>query len=261
MSNEKMGWLSAFHSPAQKRALEFLFGEYDSNGIYVDVNSPVQTVAQALSLVTKLRKNIYLPAGTYIEPKLIWPDVGGVRLISTEQGSGALIHCNDSTGPALTINPTWAAGSGTFEAFLENVFVEHTAQVGIEIDNANNPSSKTLIHLIGVGTNQVSTGDSIHSTHTNASQPIRIYATRCDEIEGLTNLVTANVDDRYRFMQCVLTGGLTATGAIASELTFLGTQMKTSGLTFDATMVETNAMCWYRTDAGVYSAWTDAYSA
>lgn len=221
--------------------------------------APLATLTAALALVTTSRKTIYMLPGDYAEAAPItWPNINGLAIIGLDEGGNVVISDASGGTAVITINPTFT--TATFEAFLENVCIEHDAQVGIEIDNAN-LTRKLLVHLIGVSTSQVSTGDSINVTHTTAGQAIRIYAKRCDEIEGLTDIVVANADDRFRFETCTLIGGLTTAGAVAGELTLLHSIVLTNGLTIgSATNVLTYRGCCYRTDAGVYTELADTYS-
>jgi predicted RecA/RadA family phage recombinase len=221
-------------------------------------DAPLETLTAALALASTTRKTIYMLPGEYVEAAAItWPAVNEVRVIGLDEGGNVVISGPGAASAVLTINPTFTAA--TFEAFLENVCIEHTAQIGIEIDNAN-MTRKLLVHLIGVSTSQVSTGDSINVTHTTAGQAIRIYAKRCDEIEGLVDIIVANTDDRFRFEACTLIGGLDTTGAVAGELTLLHTVVLTNTLTPDAANVLTYVGSCYRTDAGVYTQLADTYS-
>jgi predicted RecA/RadA family phage recombinase len=221
--------------------------------------APLKTLTAALALASTTRKTIYMLPGDYAEAAAItWPNVNGIQVIGLDDCGNVVISEATAATAVVTINPTFT--SATFEAFLENVCIEHTAQVGIEIDNANMGNRKLLIHLKGVSTSQTSTGDSINVTHTTAGQAIRIYAEGCDEIEGLIDIVVANADDRFRFKGCVLIGGLTCTGAVAGEVSLLQTIVLTSGLTLDAAQVQTTVGSCYRTDAGVYTQLADAYS-
>lgn len=223
--------------------------------------NPVKTLTAALALVTNARKTIYVMPGDYAEAApIVWPNINGLRIIGLDEGGNVVISDASGGTAVVTINPTFT--TATFEAFLENVCIEHDAQIGIEIDNENMGTRKLLVHLIGVSTSQVSTGDSINVTHTTVGQAIRIYARDCDEIEGLVDIKVKNADDRFRFANCTLIGGLT-TGAdsVAGELTLLHSVVLTSGLTIgSATNVLTYVGSCYRTDAGVYSQLADTYS-
>jgi predicted RecA/RadA family phage recombinase len=223
-------------------------------------NNPYLTITKALTMVSTTRKTIIIMPGEYTEATVLtWPNVNGLLIKGLDEDGNVVISNADAADEVILINPTFT--SATFEAFLENVCISHDAQKGIEIDNEN-MTRKLLVHLTGVSTEQVSTGDSINVTHTTAGQAIRIYAKRCDEIEGLVDVVVANADDRFRFMEgCVLIGGLTTAGAVAGEVSLLHSVVLTSGLTIgSATQVVTTFASCYRTDAGVYSQLADGYS-
>lgn len=221
-------------------------------------DAPLLTLAAARALVTTSRKAIYLLPGTYTETvAFTWPNINGLEIIGLSEG-GSVVIAGPATTPVITINPTFTA---SFEAFLENVCIKHTAQTGIEIDNANMTNYKLIVHLTGVSSEQVSTGDSINVTHTVATQAIRVYAKRCDEIEGLVDVVVANASDRFRFEACTLIGGLTTAGAVAGEITLLRSTVLASGLTIgSATQVLTYVGSCYRTDDGVFTQLSDTYS-
>lgn len=221
--------------------------------------SPVASLTRALSMATTSRKTIYMLPGDYVEVAgIVWPNINGLRIIGLDEGGNVVISESSAATAVLTINPTFT--TATFEAFLENVCIKHTAQIGIRIDNAA-MTRKLLAYLIGVSTEQVSTGDSIDIPHTTAGQAIRVYGKRCDEIEGLVDVVVANADDRFRFETCTLIGGLTTAGAVAGEITLLHSVVLTGALTIgSATQVLTYVGSCYRTDAGVYTQLVDTYS-
>jgi hypothetical protein len=224
-------------------------------------NNPYLTITKAFTLVTATRKTIYLMPGDYAEAALLtWPSVNGVRLIGMDGQGNVVISNADAAAEVLLINPTVQTSS--FEAFLENVCIEHAAQIGIEINNTTT-AKKVIVQLKGVSTSQVSTGDSIHVTHTDTGNAIRIYGKDCNEIEGLVYFHVLNADDRIRFFQSVLIGGLqTSADATAGEVTLIGSVVLTSGLTIgNAANVLTYRGSCYRTDAGVYSELADGYSA
>jgi hypothetical protein len=157
-------------------------------------NAPYLTLTKALSLVSTTRKTIYVFPGDYAETvSLTWPNVNEVHICGLG-GIGSVVISGPITTPVITIDPTYTA-AGSFEAFLENVCVKHTAQTAIEINNANITTKKLLVHLIGVEDEQVSTGDAVNVTHATAGQAIRIYAKHCN-FEGLVDFVVAKVLDR-----------------------------------------------------------------
>lgn len=221
-------------------------------------SSPVASITKALTLVTATRLTIYVMPGDYVEAAtLTWPSINGVRLIGMD-GNGNVVISNVHPHAAvavITINPTFTSAS--FEAFLENVCIEHEAQVGIQIDNAGMGTRKLLIHLKGVSTNQVNTGNSIDVNHSIVGQAIRLYMEDCREIEGLIDFLpgSGTADDRLRLRNCDLIGGVTIQNvAVAMELSIAGCVVLTDGL--DTGNVATVVSVWasaYRTDAGVYS--------
>lgn len=244
--------------------------EFEAGGIvdkiYVDPNgddtngtgtilSPVATVTKALTLVTAARKIIFIQPGAYVEAaSLTWPNVNEIQMI----GLGDVVISGPITTAVLTISPTFT--STTFEAYIKGVNIKHTAQTGLDIDNTN-MTRKLLIGLDDVSFEAVSTGDSIQVTHTTAGQAIRIYGKNCDEVEGLVHFIVANANDRLRFYNSVLIGGINTNYAVAGEVTLIGCVVLTNTLGTHSTNVLTNVGCVYRTDAGVYTQLTDAYSA
>ena len=220
--------------------------------------NPVKSLTTALTLVTTSRKTIYIEAGTYSEAALLtWPNVNGLHII----GLGPVTISNaDAAASVVKIDPTFT--TATFEATLENVEIEHTAQIGLKIDNAGMGSRKLIVNLKRVSFSQTSTGNSITVAHTTVGQAIRLYAEDCREIEGLVSFTpgSGTSDDRVRMRNCDLIGGLTMVDvAVAAELTLLGCVVLTSTLTTgNAATVVNVAASVYRTDAGVYSTLTES---
>lgn len=231
------------------------------NDTYGDgsIGNMYATITKALTLVTAARNVIYVMPGEYAEAAtLTWPNFNGLKIIGLDWCGNVVISNANAAAQVLLINPTFTSAS--FEAFLENVCIEHDAQVGIQINNTGMGTRKLIIHLKNVSTSQVSTGDSIDVLHGTAGQAIRIYAEGCDEIEGLVDIDGATADDRFRFKNCTLIGGITEVGAVAGEFTLMNCVVLASGLTVDAAMVLTYVGNVYRTDAGVYTEFVNAYS-
>ena len=238
----------------------------DSTHIFVATNGsdtgtgsivrPYATLTKAFSVLTSARKTIFVMPGGYAEAStLTWPSIDGVRLSGMDSQGNVVISAAGTS--VISISP-----SGSIpEAFIENVCIEHTAQVGLQIDNAA-MTRKIIVHLKGVSFSQVSTGNSIDIDHSVTTQAIRLYADECREIEGAVNIVPYNNDDRFRFNNCELTGGITlASHAVTAELALINCMILTSGIsTGNAATVLTNSGSYYRTDAGVYSEFTNAYS-
>jgi len=238
----------------------------DSTHIFVATNGsdtgtgsivrPYATLTKAFSVLTSARKTIFVMPGDYAEAAtLTWPNIDGVRISGMDSHGNVVISAAGTS--VISINPTGSIP----EAFIENVCIEHTAQVGLQIDNAA-MTRKIIVHLKGVSFSQVSTGNSIDIDHGLTTQAIRLYADECREIEGAVNIVPYNNDDRFRFNNCELTGGITlASHAVTAELALINCMILTSGIsTGNAATVVTNSGSYYRTDAGVYSEFTNAYS-
>jgi hypothetical protein len=226
------------------------------------VINPFATLTKAFTLVTTARKNIFMMPGSYAEAALLtWPSVNGVVVKGLEGQGNVVISNADAAAEVLLINPTVQTAS--FEAFLERVCISHDAQIGIEINNTAT-AKKVIIHLKDVSTEQVSTGDSIHVTHTDADNAIRIYCRDCNEIEGLVTFHGANASDKFRAYNTVLAAGLTTSGAVTLEVMLQNCVILAGALTIgDATALLTYRACLYRTDAdpSVYSELADGYQA
>lgn len=248
--------LSAFRDPAQRRALEFLFGIVSESALYVAPGSPISSIAQALSLVTATRNTIFVAPGTYVEPSITWPAVANVQIVGTTGNSADVIIKGAITNAVITINPTSAAA---FVASLENLTVYHDTQVGLEVNNTT-MTAALRVNLNNVAFTQATSGDSIHGTHTTAGQTVSIIGRQMDTVLGLVNLVCGNNGDVYRFYDSVLIGGVTTTSTATGEIALLHSVVLTSGFSVQSGQVATNANCVYRTLAGVYSAFTDAFS-
>ncbi len=223
------------------------------------VDSPYATITKAFTMVTTTRKTIFVLPGDYAEAAaLTWPSINGTRLIGLDgQGNVAISNAGAGTW-VLTVNPTVQTGS--FEAFIENIYIDHGDIIGIELNNTAT-TKKVLLHLKSVTTGAGS-GASLHCTHTDVGNAIRLYADDCIEVEGLVDWHMLNADDRIRFYNSMLIGGLTTSAdATAGEVTLIGTGVLTTGLTIgNAANVLTYVGSYYRTDAGVYTQLADTYS-
>ena len=250
---------------------DFYSGQVDESAIYVSTggndtygdgsrDNPYLTITKAITKLSTTRLTIFVMPGDYVEAApLVWPNINGVRLVGLE-GQGNIVISESSGGTeVIDITPTFTSAS--FEAFLENICVKHTAQIGIEIDNAN-MTKKLLVHLKGVSTEQVSTGDSISIDNTASGNAIRVYMKECREIEGLVHFTAANASDKFRAYDSVLAGGLTTAGAVTLEVMLQAVIVLAGALTIgDATALLTYRACLYRTDAdpSVYSELADGY--
>jgi hypothetical protein len=223
--------------------------------------SPFLTVTKAITMLSATRKTIYVLPGEYAEAApLVWPNINGVQLVGME-GNGNVVISAAGT-EVIDITPTFTSAS--FEAFIENICVKHTAQIGIEIDNTN-MTKKLLVHLKGVSAEQVSTGNSINIENLASGNAIRVYMSDCKEIEGLVLFTAANSGDRFRANECIFAGGITtAGGAITLEVMLQACIVLASALTIgNAANILTYRGSMYRSDAdpAVYTELADGYSA
>jgi hypothetical protein len=222
--------------------------------------SPVATLTKAFTLVTTSRLVIYVLPGSFVEAAgLVWPNINGIRVIGLGKLGNMSVSCAGA-GPVLTINPTYTAAN--FQWAIENIYIPHPAQVGISIDNAG-LTHKMLGYFAGLSTWYSSSGDSIHVAHTVTTQAIRISGDGLDEIAGLISLVAANSGDRFRVRNSTLMGGLSSTGAVASEITLLNTIILAGGLSaIDGANKFNHIGCGYRTNAdpSVYTQLADAWA-
>ena len=217
------------------------------------VTAPYATITKAFSTVTAARNTIYVLPGTYTEASILtWPNVNNVQLIGLDWGGNVTITAPaDASAEVILINPTFT--SATLSAFIENVLIYHgNSTIGVKIDNAHMGSRKLMVYLLTVPT--YGSGNSVDMSHTVTGQAIRIYMVNCDEVTVLVNLLTTTTDDRFRFRNCTLIGGVTNTGAIASEITFIDSVLLTSGLTTNGANLLTLVGSIYRTSTtGVYT--------
>jgi predicted RecA/RadA family phage recombinase len=223
------------------------------------VDSPYATITKAFTMVTATRKTIFVLPGDYAEATtLVWPSISGTRLIGMD-GQGNVAISSLAGTEVLHIDPTVQTSS--FECFLENLYIDHAALIGIVVDNTAT-TKKVIVHLKNVASGADGT-DSIHVAHTDAGNAIRIYARNCNEVEGRVYWHAMNGDDRSRWYDSVLIGGhVTSADANTIETSFIGCVILTATLTAgNGANVVTTIGCVYRTDAGVYTQLADAYSA
>lgn len=222
-------------------------------------SSPYATITKAFTVVTAKRKTIFVMPGDYAEATtLVWPSINGTRLIGMD-GQGNVAISSLAGTEVLHLDPTVQTSS--FEAFLENVYIDHAALIGIVVDNTAT-TKKVIVQLKDVSFGADGT-DSIHVAHTDAGNAIRIFARNCNEVEGRVYFHAMNGDDMSVWYDSVLIGGhVTSADANTIETTFIGCVILTGTLTVgNAANVVTTIGCVYRTDAGVYTQLADAYSA
>lgn len=226
------------------------------------IEDPYLTITKAFSMVTSTRATMFVLPGEYAEAAILtWPSITGVKLVGLESEGNTIISNANAAAAVIDIDPT--VQTANFEAFIENIQIQHDAQVGLQIDNTA-VNKKLIVHLTNVGFEASSTGDSIDVAHTTAGKEIKLFANGCgQEVEGRVHITPAIAGEEFVFRGLTLIGGLTmANVAQAAELTLLQSVVLTGGLdTGNAATVVTNIGCVYRTDAGVYTQLSDAYSA
>lgn len=221
--------------------------------------APYLTITKAFSEVTTDRKRVLVYAGDYEEAaSLTWPDVNGVELVAV--GGTVTITAPDAD-QVIKIDP--AAAAGTWSATLDGICPDaEDGQVGLQVDNAS-VGKRINLYLKNFSANQETATDaSIDINRTGAAgNAIRVYADGDGGlVEGLVTVITENTDDRFRFKNMRLVGGLTVVGAIACEVTLINTGI--SAKTLDGANKLTNIGCWYETDANpnVYTNFANAFA-
>ncbi len=199
-----------------------------------------------MNAATTAKKNIIVGPGTYSED-VTWSDVNGVSLLAAIPGS---VTIEAVTALAVSINP--AAASDTWSATLEGINLSHgTGLVGLQVNNTN-VGKRINLYLNDCDIeSQTSTDHAIDVNRSGTSaHAIRLYANgHGNTIEGLVDYITESTDDRVRFWGYRLVGGITITGAIVMEVTFVNCGILTSGETYGTGNVSNHFGCYNETDA------------
>jgi hypothetical protein len=216
---------------------------------------PYLTLTKAFDEVTSTRNTIMVQAGDYEEAEMLtWPNVNGVSLLGMDGHANITV---DSGAAVIKIDPTFTASN--LEAFIENIGIEEDGTHGLWIDNAA-MTRKLIVHLKNVAFS--GEDDSIHLDHTTAGQTMKLYADDCKEIEGVVNLTPGNDSDIFKFNNCEFAGGLTfGNVAKTASLTLLNCMRLTGDTgTGNAATIVNIIGCWHRTNANVFTTYTDAFS-
>jgi len=211
---------------------------------------PGYTIQQAMDdIVDKTdhpEQYIILAPGTYQED-VVWTDVPNVVLVA-EIPNTVVIEA--VTAFAVSIDP--AAAGHTWGATLQGMTVSHgDGLVGIQVNNTN-VGKRINLYLNDIDIESETPTD--HAIDVNrsgaAGNAIRLYANgHGNTIEGLVDFISENTDDRVRFWGYRLIGGITVTGAIVNEITFVNCGIKVSGESFDGANVSSHFGCYYENDA------------
>jgi hypothetical protein len=219
--------------------------------------APFATLTKAFTLWTAIRHTIYVLAGEYAEAHILtWPSITGLSLVALGEVS---VSNADAAASVLRIAPTYTAGS--FGATISGPLnLAADTQIGLAIANAG-MTKKLNVYLDGLSAEMDTSGDSIDIAGTVAGQAIRVYAKHL-ELEGLLHFTVNDAGSRLRISDSSLMGGLTGAGAVAAEVTVLGTKVLTGTFSVDGTQQLTNVGCVYATDAdpAVYTELANAYA-
>lgn len=130
-----------------------------------------------------------------------------------------MIH--GAVGADYCFKTVLGALTASSEVHFRNMDIVHdddSSQIGIYVSNTT-AGKKLLVELVDVDF-ETDGGDSIHVTHGDTSNAIRLYVTG-GTIEGPVNVVVKDAGDRFRFDGSIVRGGFVSdTGAYAAEILF-----------------------------------------
>jgi len=217
------------------------------------------TIQAAMDAITAAGQVIIVGPGTYAED-VTWTKYKNCALVANVPGTvtiEAVTSFAVKMDPAVTDSKTWTG-------IIRGITLSHEeGQVGLLVNNTN-VGARMNIMLYDVDIESENVTDIAIDVNRSgaADKAIRLYATGMgNTIEGLVDYIAENGDDdRVRFWGYRLVGGVTITGAVAMEATFVCCGILTSGLTVDATNVYNLIACYYETDANpnVHTACVDA---
>jgi hypothetical protein len=189
---------------------------------------------------------IVLGPGTYTED-VTWSNANNVTLQALLPGT---VTIEAVTAFAVSVNP--AASSSTWTFTIRDVNLSHgTGLVGLLINNTNvTKRINAMLENVSIESETATDAAIDVNRGGSASDAIRLYATgHGHTIEGLVDYITESTDDRVRFWGYRLVGGITITGAIVMEVTFVNCGIKTSGETYGTGNVSNHFGCYNETDA------------
>jgi hypothetical protein len=235
---------------------------YDSSEVLGSL--PVEIVGkakygtiQAAMTAAVANDTILVDPGTYTED-VTWSDKSGVSLLARIPGT---VVVEAVTAFAVSINP--AAAAGTWSATIGVKLSHADGLVGLQVDNAT-VGKRINLYLLDMDIeSETSTDHAIDVNRSGAAgDAIRIYASAGKQatIEGLVHMILESSDDRCRFNNYRLIGGITLTGEIANaEITLEACGILTNGRAFPAAATHNILACWAETDANpnVYTAIPD----
>lgn len=189
---------------------------------------------------------ILLGPGTYSED-VTWSNVNNVTLQAKYPGT---VTIEAVTAFAVSVNPSVQTSTWTFT--IRDITLSHgDGLVGLLVNNTS-VARRINVMLDNVDIESETATDAAIDVNRGgaATDAIRIYATgHGNTIEGLVDYITESTDDRVRFWGYRLIGGITITGAIVMEVTFVNCGIKTSGETYGTGNVSNHFGCYNETDA------------
>jgi hypothetical protein len=212
---------------------------------YVRID-PTYTITKAMTEVTAAKPIILLAPGTYSED-VTWADVNGVKLIAEIPGT---VTIEAVTAFAIKIDP--AVSTGTWSATIQGITISHGDGLkGLWVNNTN-VGKRINLYLNDIDIESETATDAAIDVDRagTSSHAIRLYANgHGNTIEGLVDYITESTDDRVRFWGYRLIGGITITGSIVMEVTFVNCGIKTSGESYGTGNVSNHFGCYNETDA------------
>ncbi|OQX65419.1 MAG: hypothetical protein B5M51_00815 [Anaerolinea sp. 4484_236] len=203
---------------------------------------PYASPHAGLAAVTGDGQAVILMPGVYSYASSIpWPtDYTDVLLtgLSAHNESTQLVHTGTAT-EVIDIDPTTAAGSANFSAYLANLDIEAPDGVdGVTIDNGNMTNGKKLIVTfrgVSFGSADDTTEMSVRWQHNDQhSAPIEMHMHGCglggNDIEGGVYIDPKSTDDVCEVNGMNFKAGITfGTATIASKSEFRNCIMKDNG--------------------------------
>lgn len=188
--------------------------------------SPVATLAKALSLVTTTRTDIIMMPGSYTHDTDTDITVNGTKII----GIGN-VEIDGSDVTTYGLKTVFGAASGTKEFTMKNISWDSGEKVGLQLQNTG-ATAKINAYLDNCDFSADSASySSIDVDHAVTTQAIRVYATRCTT-EGKIDWVAGNDGDRLRFSYGNLRGGLvTSSGDYDAEFLIAWSTFLLNGVT------------------------------
>jgi hypothetical protein len=218
---------------------------------------PYLTLTKAFTVWTAARPLIVVLGGEYEEAAtLTWPGVNNLMLL----GLGDVSIANGDAAAQVVLVQPGAAATSSFTVSIKGVNLAADTQIALKIANAS-MVKKLIVSLEDFSAEMDTSGDSIDIAGTVAGQAIRVYGKNLD-LEGLLHYTVNDAGSRLRISESALMGGLTGAGAVAAEVTLLGTKVLTGGISVDGAQQLTNVGCVYATDAdpAVYTELANAYA-